>query len=75
MHLQLHEVRLCWLIVIVIVNIVIMAPETPSALSGSRTHSLSLSAPGHALAVHEVQRKTQIKTTPTQLRATLAGFV
>lgn len=44
MHLHLHdEVRLCWFIVIVIVNIVIMIPETPSALSDSRSFTLSLS--------------------------------
>lgn len=44
MHLHLHdEVRLCWFIVIVIVNIVIMIPETPSALSDSRSLSLCLS--------------------------------
>lgn len=55
MHLHLHdEVRLCWFIVIV--NIVIMIPETPSALSDSRSLSLclSLSAASHALVVSEM---------------------
>lgn len=73
MHLHLHdEVRLCWFIV----NIVIMTPETPSALSDSRSRSLylSLSAAGHAL-VDEVQREIQMKTTPTQLRDALIRFV